>query len=930
MDSKLASSREKLARTELDLSKIDEKVAGLKVTFGKKTTEGETLKLEVNKAEDKINKAKNLLGKLSGESSRWQTGLNEIQDGLNVVPYHSLMTSAFINYLANKDEGERTSRLTSWKSLLSVSSFSLVDFLSDESEILEFVSQGLPGDQLSIENALISLNTYKSPLIIDPNNALSLWLTNKLKKDTQLEVVSSQEKKIVNILELCIRFGKTLIVNEVDEVESLYFNILRKDLKKQGPRLVVSIGDKSVDWSDQFQLIFMSRNHSIKLEPNAAALVNLVNNRVTTKGLEDKLLSLIINDQKPGLEQKKKECLEQERYLKIEISKLEKKLLEELAENTGNILENVTLLNSLDETKTKSIEISESLRDSSLLKEKLEKERNVYQYLAAIGTKVFLQLQNMKNLNNMYCFSLNEYTKVFKANLKVGKDITDTKEFIKELSRTLFKAVFSRFSYAMLKKDKLAFALYLTTCIPSAYQESEYDFLLDRIEVNETKTSLPSWANESSLSMLCKLNTIFPTIIKGLKFEKDEWRQWYSHPECEKHFPTTIILRPVQRVMMVKILREDRLLSALEDFACQCLGMTNINDIASSIPAIYAIEQSSETPLLFVTSIGSDPSKEIEDFANGTVGREKFYQISMGGGQNEVALKTLLECAAKGEWLCLKNLHLVPKFLTTLEKTLNNTEIAEGFKLFLTTEEHPKFPVVLLESCFKLSYEAPPGLKMNVERVYGTISQSQLKQMSPEESRLTFLLAYFHALLQERRTYIPQGWSKFYEFSLSDFKSGHLILETIMSDHKVVDWAGLYGLFENAIYGGRIDRIVDIDLLRAYLETIFNENTLKSGALKNGIVTPQSNDMKEHLKVINQLPEVNKPSLFGLPDIFQQSVQRTNITNTIKSLKSLDTTAITSSDQSIMKQLSAVTPFSVLWKSKQLITRILFETDELA
>jgi dynein heavy chain 2 len=770
------------------LAKIDEKVAGLKVTFGKKTAEGEMLKLDLQKAEDKIKKASNLLEKLSGESGRWQTSLDDIKVGLNDVPYHSLMASSFVNYLANKDEGERMAKLSHWQNLVKISGFSLVEFMSDESEILEFVSQGLPSDQLSVENALISLNTYKSPLIIDPNYALSQWLVGKLKADTQLEVVSSQEKKIVSILEICIRFGKTLIVNEVDEVESLYFNILRKDLKKQGPRLMVSIGDKTVDWSDNFQLIFMSRNHSIKLEPNAAALVNVVNNLVTTKGLEDKLLSLIINDQKPGLEQKKKECLEQERYLKIEISKLEKKLLEELAETTGNILENVTLFNSLEETKTKSIEISSSLQQSSKLKENLEKERNVYHPLAAIGTKVFLQLQNMKNLNNMYCFSLKEFTKVFKTNLKVGKDLSDTKQFISEVGKSLFKCTFTRFSYAMQKKDKLAFALYLTTCIPGVYQENEYDFILDRIEVNETKISLPSWANESSLSQLCKFNTIFPSVVKNLKFEKDEWRQWYSATECERSFPTTIMLRPVQRLMMIKIFREDRLLNALEEFACQSLGMNNINEIASSIPAIYALEQSSETPLLFITSIGSDPSKEIEEFANVTVGKEKFYQISMGGGQNEIALKTLQECAEKGEWVCLKNLHLVPNFLTQLEKTLNNTTLSEGFKLFLTTEEHPKFPVVLLETCFKLSYESPPGLRMNVERVYSAITPSQMKQMSPEESRLTFLLAYFHALLQERRDYIPQGWSKFYEFSLSDFKSGNLIMETIMTEHKNVDW----------------------------------------------------------------------------------------------------------------------------------------------
>lgn len=40
----------------------------------------------------------------------------------------------------------------------------------------------------------------------------------------------------------------------------------------------------------------------------------------------------------------------------------------------------------------------------------------------------------------------------------------------------------------------------------------------------------------------------------------------------------------------------------------------------------------------------------------------------MGQGQMQIALDQLKKCSSQGGWLCLKNLHLVTPWLTTLEK----------------------------------------------------------------------------------------------------------------------------------------------------------------------------------------------------------------------------------------------------------------------
>jgi len=54
--------------------------------------------------------------------------------------------------------------------------------------------------------------------------------------------------------------------------------------------------------------------------------------------------------------------LEDQEKLKINLSNLEEKLLKELADSSGNILENKGLINSLNETKAQSQIVGKSLK----------------------------------------------------------------------------------------------------------------------------------------------------------------------------------------------------------------------------------------------------------------------------------------------------------------------------------------------------------------------------------------------------------------------------------------------------------------------------------------------------------------------------------------------------------------------------------------
>jgi dynein heavy chain 2 len=275
---------------------------------------------------------------------------------------------------------------------------------------------------------------------------------------------------------------------------------------------------------------------------------------------------------------------------------------------------------------------------------------------------------------------------------------------------------------------------------------------------------------------------------------------------------------------------------------------------------------------------GADPSAELQELAEMEVGRAGYHELAMGGGQNEIAIQMVRDAAEKGEWVCLKNLHLVTPWLQTLEKTLKALTPNKKFRLWLTSEPHIKFPSVLLQSSLKITYESPPGIKKNLQRTYQTWV-ANYQEGNLLKSQMMFILAWFHAILQERRTYIPQGWTKFYEFSYGDLKAGETMLSEVIAESKgaMPQWQTVYGLLENAIYGGRVDNEFDLRVLRAYLYQFFTSDVFQGiTKLSNIIQVPKSDALREYQAIVGKLPDQDSPLFFGLPSNIDRSVQRFN------------------------------------------------------
>lgn len=179
---------------------------------------------------------------------------------------------------------------------------------------------------------------------------------------------------------------------------------------------------------------------------------------------------------------------------------------------------------------------------------------------------------------------------------------------------------------------------------------------------------------------------------------------------------------------------------------------------------------------MIITSIGSDPSDELRMLAK-QITNSNCTEIAMGEDQRE--LETLQALCKQPKWVVLKNIHLSSaSLLVSLEKQLKSLkDVHEKFILWMTTEPNEKIHNSFVVSCVKVAYEAPHGVKKNMRRAYDVWKNENIKWNSSDEARSVYALAWFHSIVLERRTYIPQGWSQYYEFNDSDLSATLKILQ---------------------------------------------------------------------------------------------------------------------------------------------------------
>lgn len=912
---------ERLSVLKGKLSKIDKHVEGLLAEFNKKCSLAEKLRAKLEEAEGELNKAQDLLSKLSEEKTRWAKEVSTIREINATVPKGAVVAAAFIAYLGKEPEDVRQRYLTSWCSRFGLpETFKVSSFLRTEGELLQFKAEGLPGDELSLENAVIMLECLRTPLVVDPANRAIEWVRQHLSsKNTVIEMISMHDERFTHTLELAIRFGKTLLVTEVTHVSPMLFPILRSDLTSAGAKRTVQVGNKSVDWQDTFKIILFTRDAGLTIPPGCAALIQEVNFSVTSLGLESQLLGITIQYEKPELEQQKREVLEKEESLKIEINKLEVRLLQELADSRGDLLENTQLINSLNDVKAQSNSIQEALQHSAQLQEELDNKREIYRPFAHQGALLFFVVKDLENLSRMYRFGLNDFLVIFTETLKAYQGPDTVRVKIPALQDMFARLCFHHVSTGLTKTDRLAFGLNLVRRIKQDdYPDDLWNALVGAVSNVKSldEVPLPSWVLSTSHTKLAAIDStaLGAKYVEKWNLHDPFWNDFIQHPFPEELLREKETFTSIEQLLLISTFRPDRFSVCGTNIV---LTELNLDALVPPLDLEQVINTAeSSAPILLITSSGADPSMEVQDIAFATVGRDRFIQIALGGGQTDEAMQQVRRGAASGGWVFLKNLHLVLDWANVLEKEIcRMAHPHNGFRLIITTEQHDFFPSVLLSMSRKIAVEAPPGVKQMFFRTYTLWDRAFLESLSEYGAQMLFGLAWFHAVVLERRNFVPQGWIKNYEFSNADLKAASDVIVSI-GKNKSIDWVTVVELLRQCIYGGRIENSLDERVLGKLIQTYFNEQVLIrcNVPLHNQLTVPATSNHDAVMTVIkDQIPDVDVPCEFYLPANADKAVEESNANSQRETLRKLTSSAQkTSSSAHNWNPLLA--PVLELWK----------------
>ncbi|KAM9777518.1 dynein axonemal heavy chain 12-like [Neosynchiropus ocellatus] len=896
----LEAAQESLAATVVlldqkraELMDVERRLAALQKTFAEKTDEKVRLEQQVDVCARKLQRAEKLIGGLGGEKTRWSTAADDLQQTYDTLTGDVLVSAGVIAYLGAFTAAFRQQATKSWTSLCrsrgvpSSDSFSLMRTLGDPIRIRSWNIAGLPTDSFSVDNAVIVSTARRWPLMIDPQGQANKWVKNS-EKENNLSVARLTDGDFMRTLENCIQFGTPMLLeNTGEDLDPSLEPVLLKQTFAQGGLNCIRLGETVMEYSSNFRFYITTKLRNPHFLPELSTKVTLLNFMITSEGLEDQLLGTLVAKERPELEEQRNALILQSADNKRQLKQMEDQILETLQSSEGNILEDESAIQILDSARDMSSQISQKQLTAERTEQQIAESREGYRAVAKHSSVLFFAVAQLADIDPMYQYSLSWFTGLYVRSIDDSNKSKILERRLRYLMDHFTFSLYSNVCRSLFEKDKLLFSFLLCCQLQLAsaeIQRSDFLFLLTGgVGLQSAAANpVPSWLPDRSWDEICRAEELpgFQGVRDALLQDPAEFRRLYESREpwnCPLSCPWWRRLNALQRMILVRCLRPEKLLPAVVKYVTVHLGKTFVQPPTFDLGKSFR-DSTACCPLVFVLSPGADPMASLLRFADDrNMGGARFQSISLGQGQGPIAAKMICGAMQEGRWVCLQNCHLAESWMSSLEKIcedLSPETCHHDFRLWLTSYPSPKFPVSILQNGVKMTNEPPTGLRLNLLQSYQSdpisdqnfFSSCLNKELVWE--KLLFGLCFFHALVQERKTYGPLGWNIPYGFNESDLRISVRQLQMFVTQYEDVPFEAISYLTGECNYGGRVTDDWDRRLLTTLLADFYNRDVIEKSRYpfspSGDYFSPPKSSYEGYLEFIKGLPLSQNPEVFGL------------------------------------------------------------------
>ena len=907
----LSEANEKLNAVMKNVATLEQKLA----TLTKELEEADASKKEAENAvvagERKLNLAQRLIGALSSENQRWAENIVALRKNETFLTGDVLLASAFISYIGPftkafrvhlmekvfrpfllKEFGKISADLGDKYIMPLSEDANPITTLTTPAEVAQWNADLLPADVVSTENGCLVCNSSRWPLIIDPQLQGIKWIKQKESApERNLQIVRLGQKDLIQKLEVALENGYSILIENLGEmIDAVIMPVIQRATIKRGTKLFIKLGDKEVDFHPNFRLYLHTKLSNPHYPPEIQAETTLINFTVTMTGLEDQLLNLVVEKERPDLASLSSELITQQNGFKIKVKELEDDILHKLATAEGDITENVALIEGLEETKR----ISDDIQQKSELALKTQTEildaSEKYRSVANRSSLLFFLMTDLVKIHTYYIYSLAAFHQIFFRGIDSSGD--DSKDDVATrcniLCHNITLNVFNYIRRGLFETDKLTVAALLTFKIlvnDNKIESDEVEFLINgsTAQVDPGNMGpLQEWMPDSIWKKVKALEIMprFKGIGDAMQSESDEWQIWFDIEKVENaKVPGTLSkqLNDLDRLMLLRAIRPDRMINSLISYVGNNMGEEYVQQKPFSMASTFT-ETNKKTPIFFVLFAGVDPTPWVESLGREkgiTAENKRFINISMGQGQEAPAEAVVTRFAKEGGWVMLQNCHLMSSWVPKLERLLEvvTEDAHEDFRCFISAEPPPmpsmrNMPESLMQSCVKVANEASSDVKSSLIRAWDNFSLDTFESCSkPNEMKAClFSLCFFHSIVSGRRRFGQQGWSRKYSFNTGDLLICSNVLKSYLDANEVVPWDDLRYIFGEIMYGGHITDAWDRRTCNTYLEVYQREELFSGLELAPGFKSPFPNDMDydAYIKFIETSMPPESPLLFGL------------------------------------------------------------------